>query len=818
MKNHYRGIRQVFLAVSLVCLVASSGPAQRPRATVGIVIDGPWERNLEIRETFEREITQLLRAEYDVRFPEEKRRSGDWTAARVEANLEALLADPEVDVVIAMGVLSSLLAGRHGELPKPVVAPFVIDPELESIPFEIKEQTLLDREYVEKVRVSGVPNLSYVVLGDRATREIAAFREVVPFTRLTILTMRALVETVPEIRQNFVAKVTDLGVEVTPIAVGDSLDEALAKIPPDTEAVYVAPLPQLPPGEFDRLVRTLIDRRLPSFSLWGRGDVEKGILASLALDLDISRLARRVAINLHRVVLGEWPEDLPIDFPRNEQLTINMGTARAIGVYPSFVVLTEAQVIQDAPGQTVSRRLSLSAVLREAENANLDLAAADRAVAAGFQLVREARSGLLPRLDISGSGLFIDKDRAAASFGSQGQRQVSGSAGFSQLIYSDRVRAGYDIESRLQTRREEERNQLRLDVIFEAAQSYLDILRAKTVERIQRDNLNLTRKNLELARARVEVGAAGREEEFRWETQIANNRADLIAASAVRNQAEIAVNRILNRPIEESFATIETGLDDPELVTSFQQIRPYIDNRQSFRIFRRFMVEAAFEGSPELRQFDAAISAQERVLLAGKREFYVPTVGLQADLTGFKNAGAGSTAPELPPDLGFMFGRPNSLNWTVAVSASLPVFQGGALRARRTRAQIEIDDLTLQREATRQRIEQRIRSILHQAGASFATIELSQAAAGAAGRNLELVTDSYRAGVVDIIRLIDAQNQALVAELVAANSVFDYLIDLMGVQRATGRFDYFRSPEERKELLGKLDEAFSKEGLKVRKR
>ena len=170
MKNHYRGIRQVFLAACLVCLGASSGPAQRPRATVGIVIDGPWERNEEISKTFEREITQLLRAEYDVRFPDGKRLRDDWTAARVEANLEALLADPEVDAVIAMGVLSSLLAGRHGELPKPVIAPFVIDPELESIPFEIQEQALLDREYVEKVRVSGVPNLSYVVLGDRATR------------------------------------------------------------------------------------------------------------------------------------------------------------------------------------------------------------------------------------------------------------------------------------------------------------------------------------------------------------------------------------------------------------------------------------------------------------------------------------------------------------------------------------------------------------------------------------------------------------------------------------------------------------------------
>ena len=60
MKNHYRGIRQVFLAVSLVCLVASSGPAQRPSVTVGVVIDGPWERNEEIRETFEREIAAVV--------------------------------------------------------------------------------------------------------------------------------------------------------------------------------------------------------------------------------------------------------------------------------------------------------------------------------------------------------------------------------------------------------------------------------------------------------------------------------------------------------------------------------------------------------------------------------------------------------------------------------------------------------------------------------------------------------------------------------------------------------------------------------------
>ena len=139
------------------------------------------------------------------------------------------------------------------------------------------------------------------------------------------------------------------------------------------------------------------------------------------------------------------------------------------------------------------------------------------------------------------------------------------------------------------------------------------------------------------------------------------------------------------------------------------------------------------------------------------------------------------------------------------------MFQGGALRARRTRAQIELDELSLQTKAARQRVEQRVRSILHKTGASFAGIDLRQAAE-AAGRNLELVTDSYRQGAVSIITLLDAQNQALVA----ANSVFDYLVDLMGAQRAVGRFDYFRSEADRLAFIGQMDTFFRSEGFELR--
>ena len=52
-------------------------------------------------------------------------------------------------------------------------------------------------------------------------------------------------------------------------------------------------------------------------------------------------------------------------------------------------------------------------------------------------------------------------------------------------------------------------------------------------------------------------------------------------------------------------------------------------------------------------------------------------------------------------------------------------------------------------------------------------------------------------GVVSIVDLLDAQNTALSADEDAENAVFTFLIDLMRVQRAVGRFDFFMTPDDR---------------------
>ena len=62
----------------LTCFAAGVVSAQERQAVrIRVVLDGPSERNEEIRTVFEREIKILLGEEFDVQFPAEKRLQAD---------------------------------------------------------------------------------------------------------------------------------------------------------------------------------------------------------------------------------------------------------------------------------------------------------------------------------------------------------------------------------------------------------------------------------------------------------------------------------------------------------------------------------------------------------------------------------------------------------------------------------------------------------------------------------------------------------------------------------------------------------------------
>ncbi len=116
---------------------------QLPEVRVGFIIDGPWEGNEETLKVTREEILVLTRGEFDVRFLPEMTIEADWTVPGIEAAIDRLLKDPEMDVLITWGLITSDLICRRENFPAPVV----LNVELQGI------------TYVPASDSSGVTNL-----------------------------------------------------------------------------------------------------------------------------------------------------------------------------------------------------------------------------------------------------------------------------------------------------------------------------------------------------------------------------------------------------------------------------------------------------------------------------------------------------------------------------------------------------------------------------------------------------------------------------------------------------------------------------------
>ena len=575
-------------AISMLASLTLAAQAAPVRAQVmacdpcviGVVLDSPWERNAEMLAAIESAVIELTAPRFDVVFPAQKRRAGDTTRTGVRAAVAASLADPVVDLVLAVGPVATTAASRRDSLPKPVVGVFARDPNFQAVPMALSS----DGE-----RISGKRNFSYIALLSDVADDVRRFRRLAAFDRVTFLVAETPLGTASGLKARLNAALAHIGPEEVAaevVRVPASAAEALEAVPAAAEAVYVTPLPQLPPDEFDGLIRGLNRRRLPTFSSVGRSAVDAGLLMSLYDDVDSRRLGRRVALHVQRLLRGEDAGTLPIDFHRGRRLTLNMATARAIGVYPDWHLLTEAELLHEAP-PAVARRLSLVAAAQEAVAANLDLAAAARGVAAGRQIVRESRAVLRPHVFASGVAEQLDRDRARASFGFLPAWLVAGSVGVSQILYSDAASAEVEVQKYRQIARTQSLAELRLDIVHAAAVGYLEVLRAINFERIERNNLTVTRSNLHLAAARQRIGAARASEVVRWENEIATSRRAVINVGARRRVAETALNRLLHRPLEEPFEVSAIDMDELGLLSAATFER-YARNPYTFVPLPRF--------------------------------------------------------------------------------------------------------------------------------------------------------------------------------------------------------------------------------------
>jgi outer membrane protein TolC len=780
------------LGFSLVLALAPPLPAQARAPRVALVLDRDSPRFHPLIAAFQREVGSFFRpGEIELLPPV----AGDGTAKGVAAVLDGTLRDPAVSIVVTLGVVGSHLLATGGSPPKPAIAGMIVDAAWQGIP--------------QREGTSGVRRLTYVDQSYPVGQTLADFFRLIPFHKLAVLLDRDMLQAVPQLASGAAGLVRAAGGEAAIVAAGGNADSILASLPSGVDAVYLTPLGAMSEAEYTKLLDGLTTRRLPTLSYMANPDVHQGALASYEPAENWQRRSRRVAVDLQRILGGEDPGTLPVQLVSAPKLTLNLAVARRIGYSPGRIVLTDAELVgADSAGPPDT--LTLSEAMRGAVATNLDLAAANLDVASGREDVHLARANLLPEIDSRLTQTWTRPATAAASLGQQPQRLLEGAATFSMPLYAEQAWAGYSSQQSLQRAREAQRDQLRLDVVLDAATAFLTTLEAQTLADVERSNLYRTRSNLEVARLREGVGTSSRADVYRWEGEVANARRDLISAESQVRVAVLELKRLLDRPLARPLAQHPVTLGDPALLASDSTVLTWFDDPVRFSQLTNFLVDESLRISPELAQAEASIAAQRRQRTAAGRAFWLPTFSLQGGLFDvFNRGGQGSSPPPLPPS--FSFPRPPDLTWQVQAQASLPLFTGFSRVATRNQTGFELDRLEVQRDAIRLAVDQRVRAALETAASAYTAIQLTRDAAEAANRNYDLVSDSYANGAVGITTVLDAQSAALSSSEAAANAVHDFLLNLMQVERAMGTFGALQLPEQRQAFLERLRAAVGRQ-------
>ena len=767
-------------AALALMLLASVTQARTIR--VGIVTDGPAGRQIFSVAAIEREIANVAAPGTQILLPVDKRFAGDWSLDGAAAALDRALADRDVDVVITLGILTSQQAAHRAALPKPVIAPLVIDPLLQAYP-------LVEGR-------SGRHNFTFVADFQSVANEVRTFHDIVRFKYLVALVDDSLLAGLPQLSGKATELAAALNVKIDIVRVGNDVDAALAGIPQGVDAVYVTPL------RFDeRQVRELADalaaRKLPTFSVVGRSELEAGMLMTTGgAERDTERLARRVVIMIQRIAGGEDAARFEVGFPTTQRLVLNMRVAHAIGFSPRWQFLTDAEQLYSEP--TGTQPLTLLEAMRAALDANPALAASRERLGSALDDVNIARSELLPSLSASATRTRIDADRASPLI--QAEDSTSAGLQFSQVIYSERAWAGYSIAKSLgEAQAQGQRTDL-LDTLIDSASAYLNLLRAKSVEEVRRRNVENTRRNLETSRVREEVGLSGRSDYLRWVAQLARDKQNLLAAESQRRQAETEVLRILHRPASRTFSTVESGLDDPLTLVSSPRTQAFLDTPAKWAVFMEYAVHAALANAPEIAQADAVVDARRRALTSASRSYYLPDLALVSNGSKYtERSGAGSLS--VP-------GAPDDESWSVSLQATLPLFTSGLRGAEKSQARHELRAGEADKAAAADGVEARTRVFLHRTASSWPAIDLSREAQSAADENLANVTEAYARGAVSVTDLIDAQETALSAGLSATDAKYGFMIDFVNVLRSMGDFQILLDPASREAWYAKVETWF----------
>lgn len=414
-------------------------------------------------------------------------------------------------------------------------------------------------------------------------------------------------------------------------------------------------------------------------------------------------------------------------------------------VKPAVLLATGLLVFNTAIPFTAAAELSLddSIALALQNNPSIKMAIADKDKAVWG--IKENEGGKMPSLSLSNSNNRSGAEEASSS------ENFSTSLRVSWPLYTGGRTEGLIDQAKYNANIAtvgvaKVKEQVKLDTTT----AYFSVLQNNKLVKVNQQTVDNLSAHLKNVQAQYQVGTIAKSDVLRSEVELANAQQNLTKAKNAYDVSVATFNNTIGLPLDSQ----NTMKDD----LAFAQYDMSLEDS----------IKMAKEKRPEIVQSQDTINAAKagiKVADSGK----LPTVSASGT--------QGWSGSKFPGD---------KSNWTVGVSASWDIFDGGVTNAKIKEAQANMEKVNHSDQQTRTAVELEVRQAYLSMKEAEARIETSKVAVGKANEDLKASQAKYYAGVGTNLDVIDAQVALTQAETNATQAVYDYSVNKAKLQKAIG--------------------------------
>lgn len=770
----FSGANLAVVALTTQVPLQSSVNANKRSIKFAFVFDGPSDKNEKVLKQFQKTISKSVEEDYIATYPNNLVFVGDWSNSGIKKASDSALNSNAV-MVISLGYLSSKYLT------------------------EIKNK----QKFVITIDQYGLRDFGEGFFNpvQQATQKVDLFKRLTGFNKVAILINEGYYKTQKDWNKFLTPKFAGKNINFTTISVNNNIDNVLAKIPSDADAVFITPLYNLTTEQRKDLFSKLNAKKIKTFSTAGKEDVELGaLLGSGALDMD-RKLAEATSFNIQGALNGEKYKTEKIHFYEDEILSINSDTAEAIGYIPHLRLLNNADVIskKQVPQYT------LSAVFDTLDKQNLNIERKRLLVKAAKKAALSASLKYLPSLGVTVGYQQYNQDFAESAKMSIPEKTGIFQVGMEQMIYSPALVTNILIKNKQINFQKAEQFAVEQNMGIDVALLYIQTLMLENALKNQKEYVKESRENLAIARVREKMGYCGKEETLRWASQLNINEQHLLEMEADYKNVKISINKVLDNPQDLNYSLAELKANDPAFYTSDLHVIDYVRTPQALEAFTKMLVEESINVAPELEKLKAAKKMKDYEQKMYYQKFILPDAKLNLDYTSlFGREFTSPTSFQIVPGRSLTIPAVNPTNCRLGIFAQWKPIEGGTKIAEIQRINAEKAELQAYMDEVEVELEAHIRSVINKALSAYFSIEKNYKATYAAQENYYTVKDLYLHGKAPIAQVIDAQQTYLESKLKASNSQYEFFNELVWVQRGICAVNWSKASPEAKAWVEKI--------------